>query len=335
MSSEARSRVAVILTGGTIDSLGVDRLDIAWYFEANRRLEHGELLARIPELDRIASVDEVPFRRLPSHALQADDWIALGETIQDQLETGGVDGVVITHGTNTIEETAYFLTLTLKTDRPVVLVGSMRPASGLSADGDLNLLNAVRVAADPSSRGRGVLVVLNDTIHSARDVTKTATFRVQTFQGRDLGPIGYADSDGKVVYYHSSARRHTLLSEFDIRRLTQLPRVDVVVSYVGADGALIDAAVAAGAQGLVSAGTGGGRPTPVEDEALDRAARAGVVVCQSSRVGSGRVVRAQSLAARGLVAADNLVPWKARILLALALTHTHDPDAIQAIFDTY
>jgi L-asparaginase len=335
MSTEARSRVAVILTGGTIDSLGLDRLDQAWYFEANRRLEQGELLARIPELDRIARVAEVPFRRLPSHALQPEDWIALGGAIQDQFDAGGVDGVVVTHGTNTLEETAYFLTLTLKTDRPVVLVGSMRPASGVSADGDLNLLNAVRVAADPSSRGRGALVLLNDTIHAARDVTKTATFRVHTFQGRDLGPMGYADPDGQVVYYHSPERRHTLLSEFHIRRITELPRVDVVVSYVGGDGALIDAAVAAGAQGLVSAGTGGGRPTPLEDEALDRAARAGVVVCQSSRVGSGRVVRAPSLAARGLVAADNLVPWKARILLALALTHTRDPDTIQVIFDTY
>jgi L-asparaginase len=335
MSLQDQSRIAVILTGGTIDSLGTDRLDMAWYFEANRRLASGELLARIPEVARIASVEELPFRRLPSHALQAEDWIALGTCIQDLLDRGDADGVVVTHGTNTIEETAYFLTLTLKTDRPVVLIGAMRPASALSADGDLNLLNAIRVAADPGSRGRGVLVVLNDTIHSARDVTKTATFRVQTFQGRDLGPFGYADPDGAVVYYHSPDRRHTLLSEFDIRRLTRLPRVDVVVSYVGADGALIDAAVAAGAKGLVSGGTGGGRPTPLEDEALDRACHAGVVVCQSSRVGSGRVVRAPSLAARGIVAADNLVPWKARILLALALTHTHDREAIQAMFDTY
>ncbi len=335
MSSDARSRVAVILTGGTIDSLGTDRLDLAWYFEANRRLEQGELLARIPEAARLASVEEVPFRRLPSHALQAEDWIALGMCIQDQVDRAGVDGVVVTHGTNTIEETAYFLTLTLKTDRPVVLVGSMRPASGLSADGDLNLVNAIRVAADMRSRGRGVLVVLNDTIHSARDVTKTATLRLQTFQGRDLGPVGFADSDATVVYYHAPIRHHTLDSEFDIRHLSGLPRVDVVVSYVGADGVLIDAAVAAGAQGLVSAGTGGGRPTPLEDEALDRARKAGVVICQSSRVGSGRVVRAPSLQARGFVTADNLLPWKARILLALALTKTRDPEPIQAMFERY
>jgi L-asparaginase len=329
------ARVAIIVTGGTIDSVGTDRLDIAWYFEANQRLEPGALLARVPELTHVATVEEVPFRRVPSHALQFADWLELGRCIQDLFESDRVDGVVITHGTNTIEETAYFLTLTVKSDRPVVLVGAMRPASALSADGDLNLLNAVRVAGSSESRGRGVMVVLNDTIHSARDVTKTATFRVQTFQGRDLGPTGYADADGRVVFYHSSDRRHTLQSEFDIRGLTELPRVDVVVSYVGADGALIDAAVAAGARGIVSAGTGGGRPTPLEDEALDRARAQGVVVCQSSRVGSGRVVRAPSLAARGFVAADNLVPWKARILLALALTRSQEPDVIQRFFDSH
>jgi L-asparaginase len=332
---EKAPRVAVIMTGGTIDSLGTDRLDIAWYFEANRRLESGELLARVPEVARFATVEEVSFRRLPSHALQSADWLELGTCVQDLFDNDRAEGVVVTHGTNTIEETAYFLTLTLKTDRPVVLVGAMRPASGLSADGDLNLLNGVRVAASLESRGRGVLVVLNDTIHSARDVTKTATFRVQTFQGRDLGPVGFADADGSILFYHAMDRRHTLHSEFDIRRLTDLPRVDVVVSYVGADGALIDAAVAAGARGIVSAGTGGGRATPLEDAALDRARAAGVVVCQSSRVGSGRVVRAPSLLARGFVAADNLVPWKARILLALALTRSGEPDVIQSFFDTH
>lgn len=328
-------RVAVILTGGTIDSLGINRLDIAWYFEANGRLGPGELLARVPELNDFARIEEVPFRRLPSHALQSADWLELGGFIQDVLDRDQADGVVITHGTNTIEETAYFLNLTLKTDRPVVVTGAMRPASAMSADGDLNVLNAVRVAASPESRGRGVLVLLNDTIHAARDVTKTATFRVQTFQAPDLGPLGYADADGRVIYYHAPDKRHTRESAFDIRQLTDLPRVDVVVSYVGADGALIDAAVAAGARGLISAGTGAGRPTPLEDAALDRARAAGVMICQASRVGSGRVVRAPSLQARGFVAADNLVPWKARVLLSLALTQTRDPDVIQHMFDSH
>jgi L-asparaginase len=328
-------RVALIITGGTIDSVGKDRLDLAWYIEAGKRLDTGQLLAQIPEVQSIARVEEFPFRRLPSHALVDKDWLDLVRTIHAIFDQDKADGVVITHGTNTIEETAYFLTLTLKTDKPVVLVGSMRPASAVSADGYLNLLNAVRVAADPAARGRGALLVMNDTIYAGRDVTKTATYRVETFQGRDLGPLGYADADGRLVFYHQTAKKHTLETEFDVRSSESLPRVDVVVSYVGADGTMIDAAVAAGAKGIISAGTGAGRPTPAEDEAFDRAAKKGVIMCQSSRVGSGRAVRSPSLIRRGFVAADNLQPWKARLLLSLALTVTNNPDEIQRMFDTY
>jgi L-asparaginase len=328
-------KVALIITGGTIDSVGKDRLDLAWYIEAGKRLDTGLLLAQIPEVQSIARVEEFPFRRLPSHALVDKDWLDLVRTIHTIFDEDKAGGIVITHGTNTIEETAYFLSLTLKTDKPVVLVGSMRPASAISADGYLNLLNGVRVAADPASRGRGALLVMNDTIDAGRDVTKTATYRVETFQGRDLGPLGYADADGRLVFYHRTAKKHTLETEFDVRTLESLPRVDVVVSYVGADGTMIDAAVAAGAKGIISAGTGAGRPTPAEDEAFDRAAKKGVMMCQSSRVGSGRVVRSPSLVRRGFVAADNLQPWKARLLLSLALTVTSNPDEIQRMFDTY
>jgi L-asparaginase len=328
-------QVALIITGGTIDSVGKDRLDLAWYIEAGKRLDTGLLLAQIPEVQSIARVEEFPFRRLPSHALVDKDWLDLVRTIHTIFDEDKAGGIVITHGTNTIEETAYFLSLTLKTDKPVVLVGSMRPASAISADGYLNLLNGVRVAADPASRGRGALLVMNDTIYAGRDVTKTATYRVETFQGRDLGPLGYADADGRLVFYHRTAKKHTLETEFDVRTLESLPRVDVVVSYVGADGTMIDAAVAAGAKGIISAGTGAGRPTPAEDEAFDRAAKKGVMMCQSSRVGSGRVVRSPSLVRRGFVAADNLQPWKARLLLSLALTVTSNPDEIQRMFDTY
>jgi L-asparaginase len=328
-------RVALIITGGTIDSVGKDRLDLAWYIEANKRLNTGELLAQIPELGELARVEEVPFRRLPSHALVDKDWLDLVRTVHSIFDAEKADGIVITHGTNTIEESAYFLTLTLKTEKPVVVVGSMRPSSAISADGYLNLLNAVKVAAEPASQGRGCLLVMNDTIYGGRDVTKTATYRVETFQGRDLGPLGYADADGKVVYYHRTAKKHTVQTEFDVRGLDSLPRVDIVVSYVGADGAMVDAAVAAGAKGIISAGTGAGRPTPAEDQAFDRARQKGVMICQSSRVGSGRVVRSPSLVRRGFVASDNLQPWKARLLLSLALTVTNDPDQIQRMFDTY
>ena len=329
-------RVALIITGGTIDSVGKDRLDLAWYIEAGKRLNTGELLAQLPELGSIAKVEEVPFRRLPSHALVDKDWLDMARTIHEIFDGNKADGIVITHGTNTIEETAYFLNLTLKTDKPVVVVGSMRPASALSADGYLNLVNAIKVAADPNARGRGALLVMNDTIYSGRDVTKNSTYRVQAFQSRDLGPLGYADADGRIVYYHQSLKKHTVATEFDVRGLDSLPRVDVVVSYVGADGKMIEAAAAAGARGIVSAATGAGRPTPAEDEAFDRMYKEkGVVMCLCSRVASGRVVRSPGLAKRGFVAGDNLQPWKARVLLALALTKTGNADEIQRMFDAY
>jgi len=329
-------RIGLILTGGTIDSVGTDRLDLAWYIEAGKRLGNGELLAELPELGRIAAVQEIPFRRLPSQALTDKDWLDLLRKIHAIFDQDQADGIVITHGTNTLEETAYFLNLTLKTDRPVVIVGSMRPSSAISADGYLNVVNAVRVAADPASRGRGCLVVMNDTIFNGRDVTKNSTYRVQAFESRDLGPLGFADADGKVVYYHRPARKHTIETEFDVRSAQSLPRVDVVVSYVGADGTMIEAAVDAGAKGIVSAATGAGRPTPLEDAAFDKAfADRQVLMCLSSRVASGRVVRSPGLAKRGFVAADNLQPWKARILLALALAKTNDADEVQRMFDTY
>ena len=329
-------RVALIITGGTIDSVGKDRLDLAWYIEAGKRLGTGELLGQLPELKTIAHVEEVPFRRLPSHALVDKDWLDMVRTIHSIFDENKADGIVITHGTNTIEETAYFLNLTLKTDKPVIVVGAMRPSSAISADGYLNLVNAVRVAADPHSRGRGAMLVMNDTIFSGRDVTKNATYRVQAFQSRDLGPLGFADGDGSVVYYHQTVKKHTQNTEFDVRNLQSLPRVDVVVSYVGADGNMIEAAAAIGAKGIVSAGTGAGRPTPAEDEAFDRVYKEkGVIMCLCSRVASGRVVRSPGLAKRGFVAGDNLQPWKARLLLALALTKTNNADEIQRMFDTY
>ncbi len=329
-------RVALIITGGTIDSVGKDRLDLAWYIEAGKRLADGELLQQLPELKEIAEVEEIPFRRLPSHALVDKDWLDLARTIHSIFDDNRADGIVITHGTNTIEETAYFLNLVLKTDKPVVVVGSMRPSSAISADGYLNVVNAIKVAGDPGSRGRGCLLVMNDTIFNGRDVTKNATYRVEAFQSRDLGPLGYADGDGKIVYYHHPVRKHTVQTEFDVRNLKSLPRVDMVISYVGADGAMIEAAAATGAKGIVSAGTGAGRPTPAEDAAFDKVYKEkGVLMCLCSRVASGRVVRSPGLTKRGFVAGDNLQPWKARLLLSLALTKTTNADEIQRMFDTY
>jgi L-asparaginase len=328
-----RRRIAVLFTGGTLDAQGTDRLDLAWYIEARSRLASGALLAGLPELDEIADVTEIPFRRLNSQALSDTDWIDLATRVDRALEDEGYDGLVVGHGTNTLEETAYFLSLVLRSRKPVVLVGAMRPASGMSSDGQLNVVNGVRVAASAGAAGRGILVALNDTIHAARGVTKTATYRLQAFDDRDHGPLGYADADGSVVW----RRREERVPEtppFSLDGAEHLPRVDVVTSYVTADGTAIRGFVAAGARGIVSAGTGAGRPTPAEDDALDEALAGGVVVCQSTRVGSGRVVRSPEIARRGMVAGGDLVPWKARILLSLALTATSDPVEIQRFFDT-
>jgi L-asparaginase len=241
--------------------------------------------------------------------------------------------LVVTHGTNTLEETAYFLHLTVGSRKPVVLTGAMRPFNALGTDGPLNLLRAIQVAAAAESRGYGVLVVMNDTIHGARDVTKRGTYRVDAFRSPGHGPLGTADADGEVVFQHRPVRVSVDGPAFDVDGLADLPRVDIVTSHVGADGVFVDAAVAVGAQGIVSAGTGAGRPTPSEEAALERAVAAGVVVCQASRVGRGRVSAAPGLVARGMVAAGDLPPWKARILLSLALTRTGDPSEIQQLFD--
>lgn len=328
-------RVAVITTGGTIDSVGSGRLDLAAYLETGARLEPGVLLAGVaPVLGTIADVSEVAFRRVRAHAITDDDLADLADLVRGLFARDEADGIVITHGTNTLEETAWLLHLVIATDRPVVVTGAMRPASALSADGPLNLVNAIVVAASPAGHKLGTVVVLDDTIHGARDVTKSDTMRVSAFHDGAAGPLGWVDGDGRVVLAHLPGRAWSLEGRFAAADLRALPRVDVVVSYQGADGVLVDAAVTAGARGIVSAGTGAGYPTPGEVEALERATAAGVIVCQASRVGAGRVPVVPSLAARGWVAADDLPPWKARILLRLALAAgSTDASAIQRLFD--
>src|SRR5207253_179594 len=249
-------RVALIITGGTIDSVGKDRLDLAWYIEAGKRLGDGELLQQLPELKSIAEIQEIPFRRLPSHALIDKDWLDLVRTIHKIFDEDKADGIVITHGTDTIEETAYFLNLTLKSDKPVVVVGSMRPGTALGADGALNLYDAVLVASSPASRGKGTLAVLNDEIHTGRDVTKTNTFKIETFRS-PFGPLGYV-VEGRTLYYRLPARPHTMQTEWDIDKIDKLPEVAVVYAYGNVNPASIDAAVKNGAKAIVYAATGNG-----------------------------------------------------------------------------
>jgi L-asparaginase len=229
---------------------------------------------------------------------------------------------------------ALHLNLSVQVNLTVVVVGAQRPAIGLSSDAGMNLVGALRVAAAPEARGLGVLVVLNDEIQSAREATKTSTLRLETFRSADLGMLGYADPDGRVAIYRRPARRHAPSTEFDVRGWQDLPRIDIA-SYAGADRTAIDAFVAAGARGIVSASLAPGVTTSVENEALLEARRRGVLVVLSSRAGSGRVLPRTVLRDRGFVVADNLLPQKARILAMLALTRTDDPVEAQRMFDEY
>ena len=328
-----KPRIAFIGTGGTIASVGRDSLDMIRYAERGVLLSSEDLLARVPELDDIAEVTPVAFGPLISPAVGPREWCRLHRTVQDLgAADPRPDGIVVTHGTATLEETAYFLNLTVTLDIPVVVTGAQRPASGLGTDAWPNIVNAVRVAGTAASRGRGVLVVFNDEIHAARDATKTSTLKLHTFRSPDFGALGHADND-HVVFYRRSERRAAPDVEFDGQ--AELPRVDIVPSYAGADGALIDAALAAGARGLVLAAFAPGYVTPEQFEAVERARAAGAVIVEGSRAGSGRVPEMSTLRVADCVTADNLTPQKARILLMLALTRSADPAEIQIMFDRY
>ena len=330
-----RPRIAFIGTGGTISSLGANPLDLLDYGASNNRMQADAILARFPEWEPLADVFPVNFDNVPSHDLFFDHWKRLvllcERLVADEPELAGI---VVGHGTASLEETAFFLNLTLTVPVPVVLVGSQRPASALSSDAGLNLLNAIRVAASPQARGQGVLVLLNDEIHAAREVTKTSTFRLQTFRTPDFGALGHADGD-RVAFYRAPLRRHAPDTEFDVRALDALPRVDITYSYVGADDTAVRAFLAAGARGIVSAGFAPGSPGTAEGVALREAVGRGVVVVQSTRAGSGRTFRGRRATEAGFLVADNLNPQKARLLLALALTRTGDPAEITRIFETY
>jgi L-asparaginase len=328
-------KVAFIGTGGTIASLGRGPLDLQDYGAIGNVMHAEEIVAKWPVVHQVAEVIPVKYRNIPSTAIDFADWKALAALCRQlPQEHPGLDGIVIGHGTATLEETAYFLNLTLKTAIPVVLVGSQRPSSALSSDAGMNLVNAIRVAASPDSHGMGVLVLLNDEIHAAREVTKTSTLRLQTFRTPDFGVLGHADGD-EVVFYRHPVRRRAPDTEFDISDMEMLPRVDISYSYAGGDGTAVRAFVAAGARGIVSAGFAPGFTPPGEAEALKDAVDRGIVVVQSTRAGSGRTFRSTRLKANGLLIADNLNPQKARILLTLALTRSQDPDEIMRIFRTY
>ncbi len=330
-----RPKVAFIGTGGTIASLGRGPLDLQDYAATGNMMQADEILARWPETALVAEVIPVRYRAIPSPAVGFAEWKQLA-ALCGKLHADHPDlaGIVIGHGTATLEETAYFLGLTVKVPVPVVLVGSQRPSSALSSDAGMNLVNAIRVAASPNARGMGVLAVLNDEIHAAREVTKTSTLRLQTFRTPDFGVLGHADGDA-VEFYRRPVRRHAPDTEFDVAAVDSLPRVDVSYSYAGGDGVAVRAFMAAGARGIIAAGFAPGFCPPGEIEALTEAAGKGIVIVQSTRAGSGRTFRGTKLREAGFLIADNLNPQKARILLALALTVTSDPEAIARMFQTY
>jgi L-asparaginase len=334
--SQALPRIAVIGTGGTISSLGASSLDVLDYPDFGQKLTAEALIERFPETRLVADPITVTFRQVGSTEIGPKEWLELRALIhRTAREDPAIVGFVIPHGTATLEETGFFLNLTLAVSKPVILVGAQRPASALGTDAGMNLVNALRVAGSPESLGKGVLAVLNDEIHAARDVVKTSTYRVQTFRSLDFGALGHVDGDG-VHFYRSPLRAHmpdTAFSGLDLA--APLPRVDIVYSYAGADGALIDAAAGAGARGIVSAGFAPGSPTPEQRSALERAAKAGIVIVQCSRAFSGRVAPRRRLRESGIVAGEDFSPQKARILLMLALSTTSDIAAIQRAFQTY
>ncbi|MGH7045858.1 MAG: asparaginase [Stellaceae bacterium] len=334
-ANAALPRVAVIGTGGTISSLGATSLDVLDYPDFGQKLTAAALLDRFAETRLVAEPLPITIRQVGSTDLGPADWLELRALIERTAhEDPALAGFVIPHGTATLEETAFFLNLTLRVAQPVVLVGAQRPASALGTDAGMNLVNALRVAGSAAARGKGVLVLLNDEIHAARDVVKTSTYRAQTFRSLDFGALGHCDGDG-VHFYRAPLQAHMPDGPFAGRDLAlPLPRVDIVYSYAGADGALVEAAVAAGARGLVSAGFAPGSPTPQQRAAFEQAAKSGIVVVQCSRAFSGRVAPRRRLRESGIVAGEDLSPQKARILLMLALTTTTDIARVQQLFQS-
>jgi L-asparaginase type II len=330
--------VVIMSMGGTIASRGTPRLNITNYGgKGVPRVDPQDWLHDLPELSGIANIvleDQRPPRERASGETQGDD-ARVARRLNELLKDPHIDGVVVTHGTNTMAESAYFMNLAVDTDKPIVFVGSQRPWTGLSGDGPRNLYDAVRVAASKAAWNKGVLHCMNQYINAARDVNKSKAYRVQTFQGIDVGALGFADPD-RVVFYREPTRRHTHESEFAGKDYTGgLPKVEVAYAYRDAPGYPIDAMVAHGVKGIVVDGTGAGSPTTGQMEAIKRAQAKGVIVVVTARTHGGRVQDTPRRRESRIVPGDNLVPEKARLLLQFALTETSDRQQIKRIFDEY
>ena len=327
----AKPRIVIVATGGTIAG-AAESTTAAGYKSGAVAVD--TLIAAVPQMKKFADVRGVQVSSVGSQDMNDELWVKLATEVNRLLAQSDVDGVAITHGTDTMEETAYFLNLVVKSDKPVVLTGSMRPSTSLSADGPLNIYNAVGVAGDPRAKGRGVMVVANDDIHGARAITKRHTTDVETFVSPEVGLIGVCLFDDRE-FSRSPVRAHTTATPFKVAVGQALPRVDVIYAHAGMSPDLIDAAVAGGAKGLVIAGVGDGNMTTPALEAVKRAIAKGTVVVRSTRVGEGIVRRNIEVDDDKVhtVVSKELNPSKARVLLKLALTQSSDPKAVQEIFD--
>lgn len=331
--AEQKPKVTILATGGTIAGAAATGTQSGYTSGA---VTIDAMLAAVPGIDKLATVKGEQVANVGSQDMSFDILLKVAKRINEIAPNADVDGIVITHGTDTMEESAYFLNLTVKTNKPVVMVGSMRPSTAVSADGPLNLYNAVGVAVDPKAKGRGVLVVMNDQIHAAHSLTKTSTTAVETFMSPGRGLAGMANY-GKNDWYGMPPWKHTGQSEFDISKVTKLPRVDVIFASVDMSPDLINAAVANGAKGIVIAGVGNGNMNKGAVDTAAAAAKKGVVVVRSSRVPTGFVGRNVELDddKLGFVASYELNPQKARVLLSLALLQQRSLTDIQKLYDLY
>ena len=328
------ANVTILATGGTIAGTGASSTTTVGYTAATVGVQN--LIKAVPELAKVANVTGEQVFQIASENMSNEHWLTLAKRVNVLLAQNNVDGVVITHGTDTLEETAYFLSLTVKSRKPVVLVGAMRPSTALSADGPINLYNSVMLAASPEAVGKGVLVAMNDQIQSARDVTKVNTSTLDSFRTSELGLLGYIQGS-KPFFYRQSLRKHTTETEFDIGALQSLPQVDIVYGYANMNPVAVDAFMAAGAKGIIHAGVGDGSLAGKVLPSLKAARAKGAIIVRASRVGQGILARNGEANDDQLdfVAADTLNPQKARILLMLALTKTNSTKEIQRMFYTY
>ena len=325
--------VVILATGGTIAGAASTGTQASYTSGA---VTIDAMLEAVPGIRDLANIKGEQISNVGSQDITLDIILTLARRINVLLAQNDVDGIVVTHGTDTMEETAYFLNLVVKSEKPVVLVGSMRPSTAVSADGPLNLYEGVAVAGDPNARSRGVLIVMNDWIHAAHSLTKTSTTAVQTFMSPLRGLVGVS-SYGKNDFYNTPAWKNTVASEFDISTVTTLPRVDILYAYVDMSPDLIDASVSSGAKGIVIAGVGNGNMNKASLEAARRAATKGVVIVRSTRVATGSVGRNVEVNddEMNFVASDELNPQKARILLMLALLKPRSTTELQSLFYHY